>query len=64
MMTRHIADKSHDESAGRLRHYLRHEREEAVHPAILALRARPREAALPASRRATEYARIERGHRV
>ncbi|AWX94455.1 hypothetical protein DPM13_09970 [Paracoccus mutanolyticus] len=63
-MTRHIADKSHDESAGRLRHYLRHEREEAVHPAILALRARPREAALPASRARNRNARIERGHRV
>lgn len=63
-MTRHIADQSHDTSAGRTRHYLLQEREQAVHPAILALRARPRDADLPASRRATEYARIERGHQV
>ncbi|KGJ08163.1 hypothetical protein EQ718_04600 [Paracoccus versutus] len=64
-MTRHIADRSHENSSGRTQYYTRQERESGLHPAIAALRMRPRvRSSEEANRRAAEFARIERGHRV
>ncbi|WP_313351616.1 hypothetical protein [Paracoccus sp. (in: a-proteobacteria)] len=63
-MTRHIADRSHESSARRTQYYTRQERESALHPAIAALRMRPHARSEAANRRAVEFARIERGHRV
>jgi len=63
-MTRHIADRSDEDSRGRTRHYTRQERESGLHPAVAALRMRPRARSDAANRRATEFARIERGHHV
>lgn len=64
-MTRHIADRSRDDGSGRTRNYTRQERESGLHPAIAALRMRPRaRSSEETNRRAAEFARIERGYRV
>ena len=63
-MTRHIADRSQESSSGRTQYYTRQERESGLHPAVAALRMRPRARSEAANRRAAEFARIERGHRV
>ncbi|MFC3570793.1 hypothetical protein [Paracoccus sp. TOH] len=63
-MTRHLADRSHETSAGRTQYYTRQERESGTHPAIAALRMRPRARSEATNRRAAEFARIERGHQV
>lgn len=62
-MTRHIADHGHPTGAGRVRHYLRQDRESGIHPAILRLSSRARRTGDgdPGARRLAEYARIERG---
>ena len=58
-MTKHISDKPRDNGSQRLLEYTRQERESRVHPAITALHCRPKDRG--ESRKATEYARIERG---
>lgn len=59
-MTRHIGDKTRESGQGRLREYLRQEREAQLHPAIRALISRPKPQA-GATRQLREFARIERG---
>ena len=64
-MSRHIADRSRAIGASRILNYTRQDRETGMHPAIAALRMRPRvRSSEEANRRAAEFARIERGHRV
>ena len=64
-MTRHLSDKPRTTAAGRLRHFLQHERESGdIHPAIAALHARSTKATPEADRRVAEFTRIERGHRA
>ncbi|GLK65539.1 hypothetical protein F8A10_09880 [Paracoccus kondratievae] len=63
-MTRHIADRSQESSSGRTQYFTRQERESGLHPSIITLRTRPRARDEAANRRAAEFARIERGHRV
>lgn len=56
-------DTSRRAGASRLGAFLQKEREEGTHPAVAALRARPRQREHQ-SRKALEYARIERGRMV
>ncbi|SCY52995.1 hypothetical protein [Paracoccus tibetensis] len=59
-MTRHIGDKTRHNGQGRLREYLRQEREAQLHPAVRALISRPK-AQAGGARQVREFARIERG---
>lgn len=59
-MTRHISDKPRSHGTARLRAFLRHEREEGLHPAIRTLLSRPKTEA-DGARPMREFARIERG---
>ena len=61
-MTRHIADHTRTSDTGRTRNFTRHERESGTHPAIAALRRRPRARDESGNRRAAEFAPIERAH--
>ena len=63
-MTRHIADKPHASGPGRLRNFIRQDRESGLHPAVAALHARARKSGDADNRRLAEYARIERGQRA
>lgn len=63
-MTRHIADHKRESGVSRTQNYTRQERESGLHPAIAALRMRPRSRDTSGNRRAAEFARIERGQRV
>jgi hypothetical protein len=63
-MTRHIVDHIQDNGAGRTRNFARQERETGTHPAVEALRMRPRARSASGNRRAVEFTRIERGRRV
>lgn len=62
-MTRHIADRRKSDEGGRLKNFVRVEREtgaEGSHPAARALHERPAERI--SSARLREFARIDRGH--
>lgn len=63
-MTKHIADHVRDRGESRTRNYTRQERESGTHPTVASLRIRPRQRDSAVNRRATEFARIERGHQV
>ncbi|CAM3283000.1 hypothetical protein SAMN04488021_14523 [Paracoccus aminovorans] len=63
-MTRHIADQPRANGSSRTRNFTRQERESGLHPAIAALRMRPRARDESGNRRAAEFARIERGRQV
>ena len=63
-MTRHLADHTRDSGTSRTRNFTRQDRESATHPAIEALRMRPRGRDESGNRRAAEFARIERGHQA
>ena len=63
-MTRHIADHTRESSVSRTRNYTRQDRESGTHPAIDALRMRPRARDESGNRRVAEFARIERGQKV
>ncbi|KGJ04334.1 hypothetical protein SAMN04487972_11370 [Paracoccus halophilus] len=59
-MAKHISDRPRSQAHLRLREFTRHERESAVHPAVLALRNRPKLRSQD-SRKAAEFLRIDRG---
>lgn len=62
-MSRHVADRRKSDEGGRLKNFVRVEREtgeEGRHPAARALHERPAERSEAA--RLREFARIERGH--
>lgn len=60
-MTRHIIDHSAPQAGGpRVKAYLEIDRRKGVHPAVKALSKRPATRS-EASRKITEYTRIERG---
>jgi hypothetical protein len=62
-MSRHVADRRKSDEGGRLKNFVRVEREtgeEGSHPAARALHERPAERS--ESARLREFARIERGH--
>lgn len=59
-MTKPDVDAARQAGASRLREFLRQDRESGIHPAIEALRSRPK-ARREDNRKAVEYARIERG---
>lgn len=59
-MTRHLGDKPRSHGSARLREYLRQERQNTPHPAILTLLTRPKGQG-PSTRKVREFARIERG---
>lgn len=59
-MTKPIKDISPDKGTIRLREFTRQERESGTHPAVEALRSRPKVRS-EENRKAVEYARIERG---
>lgn len=59
-MTKPNTDLSQRAQSSRLREFVRHERESGLHPAIEALRSRPKQRSLQ-NRKAVEYTRIERG---
>ncbi|MFT4012014.1 MAG: hypothetical protein QM682_01190 [Paracoccus sp. (in: a-proteobacteria)] len=58
---KHIADKPHRTSAGRILNFIRQDRESGLHPAVAALHARPRRDEAKADHRMQEFTRIERG---
>ncbi|MBM3604551.1 MAG: hypothetical protein FJX25_07275 [Alphaproteobacteria bacterium] len=60
-MSRHIADQPRTRGGARLREFLRQERAEELHQVIRTLHARP-QTRVEDSRKASEYARISRGH--
>ncbi|WP_347137992.1 hypothetical protein [Paracoccus sp. SSK6] len=60
-MTKPISDRPEEKGTIRLREFTRQDRESGIHPAIMALRARPQTRG-EVNRKAVEYARIERGH--
>lgn len=60
-MTKHIADQPRMQGTARMREFLRQERMDKLHPAIRSLHSQPKSRD-PRSRKAAEYARIERGH--
>lgn len=62
-MTKQITDKPRTQGAARLREFTRHERESGTHPAIEALRSRPKMRG-EENRRVVEYTRIERGRTI
>lgn len=59
-MTKPITDQPQIQRATRLREFTRQERESGTHPAIEALRTRPKMRG-EENRKVVEYARIERG---
>lgn len=59
-MTTRIGNQPRNQDASRLREFTRQERESGTHPAIDALRSRPKQRG-EENRKAVEYARIERG---
>lgn len=64
-MSRHVADRRKPDEGGRLKNFVRVEREtgeEGSHPAARAVHERPAERS--DSARLREFARIERGHTV
>ena len=63
-MTRHIADHMRESGSSRTRNFTRQERESGTHPAIAALRMRPRSRDESGHRRAAEFARFERGRQA
>lgn len=63
-MTKSLTDRERSTGNGRVRAYLQQDRESGVHPAIMALHRRPHERDGDDSRKASEYARIERGHQT
>lgn len=62
-MTKHLSDQPRHQGNGRLREYTRQERESGTHPAVMALRQRPKDRDGD-GRKTSEYARIDRGHMV
>ena len=63
-MTKTLTDRPRDTGNGRLRAYVTQERRSGLHPAISALHRRPHGREGDESRKASEYARIERGREV
>ncbi|MFV0409796.1 MAG: hypothetical protein ACK5LJ_08925 [Paracoccus sp. (in: a-proteobacteria)] len=63
-MTKTLTDHEHLTGNGRLRAYTEQERQSGTHPAVAALHRRPHERDSGESRKAAEYARIERGETV
>lgn len=61
-MTKKLTDRERSTANGRVRSYVTQERESGIHPAISKLHRRPHGRADDESRKASEYARIERGH--
>lgn len=60
-MSRHITDQDRDRSGNaRLRAFTQHDREGGTHPAIEALRRRPREREDDNGRKVAEFARAAR----
>lgn len=57
---RHVSDQPRDHGATRLREYMRQEREAGQHPAITALRSRPKTRGED-NRKTSEFLRIDRG---
>ena len=61
-MDERISDQARQSDGGvRLREYTRQERRSGMHPAIAALRSRPKVRG-EENRKAAEFLRIERGH--
>lgn len=61
-MTKTVTDRERSTGNGRVRAFVNQERQSGVHPAVETLRRRPHERDGDESRKASEYARIERGH--
>ncbi|MBU3031034.1 hypothetical protein [Paracoccus marinaquae] len=60
-MSKHISDQPRSHGAARLREFTKKERETGLHPAVAALRSRPKTRDGD-GRKTAEYVRIERGH--
>ncbi|MFD1795015.1 hypothetical protein FQV27_15820 [Paracoccus aurantiacus] len=60
-MTKSPTDHEHRSGSGRVRAYTTQERESGLHPAVEALHRRPHSRDGDEGRKASEYARIERG---
>ncbi|AGT10042.1 hypothetical protein [Paracoccus aminophilus] len=63
-MSNHDETQEREAGSSRLAHFVQHEREGGVHPAVKELHQRPAPRAEESNRRAVEYARIERGRQV
>ena len=61
-MTKHITDSARQTGTGRVQNFTRQDREDAIHPAIATLHARPQSPDDQGQRRLAEFTRIERGH--
>lgn len=62
-MTKHLSDQPRSQTGARMREFARQDRESGTHPAIEALRSRPRDRDAE-NHTAQEFARIERGRTV
>lgn len=62
-MTKHISDQPREHGGARTREFIKQERESGTHPAVDALRSRPKDRD-GENRRAEEFTRIERGRSV
>ncbi|SDD40814.1 hypothetical protein SAMN05421538_101551 [Paracoccus isoporae] len=61
-MTKKLTDRERSTANGRVRSYVTQDRESGLHPSISKLHRRHHARAEDDSRKASEYARIERGH--
>lgn len=59
-MTKHVSDQPRTHDGARMREYTRQEREASTHPAIEALRTRPKDREADTHKMA-EFLRIDRG---
>lgn len=58
-MSKHISDQPREAGSGRMREYLRQERQSGTHPAVVALRTRAHDRTEDSGKTA-EYLRIDR----
>ena len=60
-MTKHLSDQPRSQTGARMREFARQDRESGTHPAVEALRTRPRDRD-DENRTTQEFVRIDRGH--